>query len=273
MSGASDGTSVGDGGGVETPPRAAGVRIAWPSVPARLRCAVEQQLGGRVVEAVTQPGGLLTGCGRPAEDSDRDAWFCSRRSGRNSTPSSRASTGPKRVLPPRFPRGRELRACSGSSTKTAGLRWCLRTSRAPCRSCRGRRPNWEAAAEGPTLVHADLRADNDLLTGDRVVVVDWPWACLAAPWFDLVAMLPSVRAMKAAHHPVGAGEHGSLRQPGRITIRDAGPHARVSPASPPSRRHSPSACCSPRTRSRHQPRPPRRRPVGPPASPSRPAHR
>ena len=61
MSGASDGTSVGDGGGVETPPRAAGVRIAWPSVPARLRCAVEQQLGGRVVEAVTQPGGFSPG--------------------------------------------------------------------------------------------------------------------------------------------------------------------------------------------------------------------
>jgi nucleoside-diphosphate-sugar epimerase len=30
-------------------------------------------------------------------------------------------------------------------------------------------------------------------TADRVVVVDWPWACLAAPWFDLVTMLPSVR--------------------------------------------------------------------------------
>ena len=54
MSGASDGTSVGDGGGVETP-RAAGVRIAWPSVPAGLRCAVEQQLGGRVVGG-HQPG-------------------------------------------------------------------------------------------------------------------------------------------------------------------------------------------------------------------------
>ena len=51
---------------------------------------------------------------------------------------------------------------------------------------------WEAAAEGPTLVHADLRADNILLTGDRVVVVDWPWACLAARLVHLVAMLPSV---------------------------------------------------------------------------------
>ncbi|MDX6429026.1 MAG: hypothetical protein QOE54_1392 [Streptosporangiaceae bacterium] len=52
---------------------------------------------------------------------------------------------------------------------------------------------WSDAAAGTTLAHADLRADNLLLTGDRVVVVDWPWACVAAPWFDLLAMLPSVR--------------------------------------------------------------------------------
>ena len=58
-----------------------------------------------------------------------------------------------------------------------------------------------------------------------------------------------------------------------VTIRDVGPRAQVSPASPPSRRRSPSPCCSPRTRSRHQPRPPRRRPAWPPASPSRPARR
>jgi len=52
---------------------------------------------------------------------------------------------------------------------------------------------WSAAAEGVTLAHADLRADNLLLTEDRVMVVDWSWTCLAAPWFDLLLMLPSVR--------------------------------------------------------------------------------
>ncbi|MFB4282986.1 aminoglycoside phosphotransferase family protein [Nonomuraea sp. MTCD27] len=51
---------------------------------------------------------------------------------------------------------------------------------------------WAAAAAGDTLVHADLRADNILLTDDRVYVVDWPWACRGAPWFDTVGMLPSV---------------------------------------------------------------------------------
>jgi hypothetical protein len=42
------------------------------------------------------------------------------------------------------------------------------------------------------LVHLDVRADNLLLTSDRVLVVDWPWAAVGAPWLDLVAMLPSV---------------------------------------------------------------------------------
>ncbi|MGV9304573.1 MULTISPECIES: aminoglycoside phosphotransferase family protein [unclassified Nonomuraea] len=52
---------------------------------------------------------------------------------------------------------------------------------------------WAAAAEGDSLLHADLRADNLLLTDDRVYVVDWPWASVGAPWIDLVCMLPSVR--------------------------------------------------------------------------------
>jgi Ser/Thr protein kinase RdoA (MazF antagonist) len=56
----------------------------------------------------------------------------------------------------------------------------------------GLESGWAAAAAGDTLVHADLRADNVLLTADRVYVVDWPWACVGAAWFDVVALLPSV---------------------------------------------------------------------------------
>ncbi|TDP91138.1 phosphotransferase family protein [Labedaea rhizosphaerae] len=51
---------------------------------------------------------------------------------------------------------------------------------------------WEPLSAGTTLLHADLRADNILLTDDRVVFVDWPWACTGAPWLDLLGMLPSV---------------------------------------------------------------------------------
>ncbi|MFC4061734.1 phosphotransferase family protein [Planomonospora corallina] len=70
---------------------------------------------------------------------------------------------------------------------------------------------WAAAAEGGSLVHGDIRADNLLLTADdEVMVVDWPWAFTGAPWFDLLGMLPSVRMQGGppceevfAAHPVG----------------------------------------------------------------------
>lgn len=53
---------------------------------------------------------------------------------------------------------------------------------------------WAEFASGDTLAHADLRADNILLTAQGVVFVDWPHAVRAAPWFDLLVMLPCVRA-------------------------------------------------------------------------------
>ncbi len=77
---------------------------------------------------------------------------------------------------------------------------------------------WPAAAAGSALLHGDLRADNMLLTPDRVVFVDWPGACVGAPWVDLVFLLPSV-AMQGgpdpeqvvAAHPVTRGvDRGAL---------------------------------------------------------------
>ena len=38
---------------------------------------------------------------------------------------------------------------------------------------------------GRSLVHGDVRADNLMCRPDgTVAVVDWPWACVGAPWFD-----------------------------------------------------------------------------------------
>ncbi len=45
-----------------------------------------------------------------------------------------------------------------------------------------------------------MRADNVLLTQERVHFVDWPWAAVGARWLDLVAMLPSV-AMQGGPDP------------------------------------------------------------------------
>ena len=59
---------------------------------------------------------------------------------------------------------------------------------------------WEEASTGETLLHADIRADNILLTEERVVFVDWPHVCLGAQWVDLLAFLPSV-AMQAGPKP------------------------------------------------------------------------
>jgi aminoglycoside phosphotransferase (APT) family kinase protein len=51
-----------------------------------------------------------------------------------------------------------------------------------------------AALDGPTLVHSDLRADNLLVDRDgRVMVVDWPWACLGPAWLDPALLLINVR--------------------------------------------------------------------------------
>ncbi len=51
---------------------------------------------------------------------------------------------------------------------------------------------WAGAAQGDTLLHADLRADNLLLTADGgVTVVDWPYAVAGAPWVDGLLFLPS----------------------------------------------------------------------------------
>ena len=41
----------------------------------------------------------------------------------------------------------------------------------------GLEATWATHAAGTTLVHADIRADNLLLTDDGVMVVDWPHAC------------------------------------------------------------------------------------------------
>ena len=57
-----------------------------------------------------------------------------------------------------------------------------------------------AAAAGDTLLHCDTRADNLLIAGRRVYVLDWPWARVGAWWIDGVAMAPSV-AMQGGPPP------------------------------------------------------------------------
>jgi hypothetical protein len=64
-------------------------------------------------------------------------------------------------------------------------------------------------SRGATLVNLDVRADNMLMTADRVYFVDWPWAAVGAAWLDLGILAPSVwmhcgpeRARIVTEHPL-----------------------------------------------------------------------
>jgi aminoglycoside phosphotransferase (APT) family kinase protein len=52
---------------------------------------------------------------------------------------------------------------------------------------------WPEVADGASLVHFDVRADNVLLADDgRVLLVDWAHSFLGADWLDLLFALPSI---------------------------------------------------------------------------------
>ncbi len=72
--------------------------------------------------------------------------------------------------------------------------------------------DWAALAAGDTASHFDLREDNLLLTTDgRVLLCDWNWLALTAPWTDLVSLLISAHGdgldadALLAVHPLAQG--------------------------------------------------------------------
>jgi aminoglycoside phosphotransferase (APT) family kinase protein len=71
-----------------------------------------------------------------------------------------------------------------------------------------------AASAGDTLLHSDLRADNILITKDRVFFADWPSACIGAKWVDLVFFLPSV-AMQGGPPPWEVFDQSAMAQGAR----------------------------------------------------------
>src|SRR5699024_7042836 len=70
---------------------------------------------------------------------------------------------------------------------------------------------WPQVSAGTALVHHDLRADNMVRAGGRLLAVDWPYASVGAPWLDLLGMMPSMALEGGGDpeevfttHPVGA---------------------------------------------------------------------
>jgi aminoglycoside phosphotransferase (APT) family kinase protein len=240
------------------------VRVHWEELPRSIRAAIEERLGGRVVDAITQPGGfspglaarLLLDDGRRvfvkavSEAANPDSPVMHRREARIVAALPESAPVPRLMwtydeagwvalgfedidgrhpgapwtkadltlvvdalkqmaidLTP-SPIATEATAASAFEHGVNGWRsalasgeqrldpWTLKhldqladlESRAP------------AASAGETLLHFDTRADNLLIAGDRVFVLDWPSARIGAPFIDWLFMAPSV-AMQGGPHP------------------------------------------------------------------------
>lgn len=76
-----------------------------------------------------------------------------------------------------------------------------------------------AAVEGDSLIHFDIRADNLLLTPERVWLVDWPLACVGAAWVDVAFFAPSVQMQGGPSPEYLIAHHAASRRadPDRIT--------------------------------------------------------
>jgi aminoglycoside phosphotransferase (APT) family kinase protein len=62
--------------------------------------------------------------------------------------------------------------------------------------------SWYTAAQGNTLLHADLRPDNMLLTDTGAYVIDWAYLHQGAAWVDPVGLTPHL--IRAGHTPAQA---------------------------------------------------------------------
>jgi aminoglycoside phosphotransferase (APT) family kinase protein len=242
-------------------PPAAGVRVAWEAVPARVRLAVEQVCGSPVAEARTQPGGFSPGVAARVVCADGRRHFVKAVSGEVNKRSVEIHRRERDVLTVLGPvilaaglpvarlRGSvdldswvalilddvdgrhpaepwdpgELRRVVAALDRLAsvltpspidaptigekyaraftGWRRLAESgrqdgldawSRAHLDELAALEATWAAHAAGDTLLHSDVRADNILLTGDGVVIVDWPAVCRGAAFADLVFFAPSV---------------------------------------------------------------------------------
>jgi hypothetical protein len=72
----------------------------------------------------------------------------------------------------------------------------------------------KAPLEGDSLLHFDVRSDNIGIGDGRAVLVDWNWACVGNPLFDLAGWLPSLYAEGGPAPerllPEGAAEFAAL---------------------------------------------------------------
>lgn len=232
---------------------AAGVRIGWDDLPGSVRCAVEEIVGGAVVEAVSQVGGFSPGTADRVRTADGRRAFVKAVSATQNEHSPHLHRAEARVtaaLPSAAPTpkllgvhddgdwvalvltdvdgrhpdwrdaadvaaaraaiadlARTLTPCPIDDVPTARdllepdfTGWHRLRDDPPARLdpwvadhlddlCR-RAEHGVVALAGDTLAHADVRADNLLISDDgRVTVVDWPWGCRGPAWLDTLLLL------------------------------------------------------------------------------------
>ncbi|MGI5184530.1 phosphotransferase [Dactylosporangium sp. CA-152071] len=107
---------------------------------------------------------------------------------------ARAATPSPVPLPTSHPRLGGWSDLAADSSRLSGLRWYDEWAAANVQRLAGLERSGLEAARGESLVHGDLYPHNILLTGDRVVFVDWPHARRGSPVIDLVTFLSSVAA-------------------------------------------------------------------------------
>lgn len=206
-----------------------GNRVRWEELPPAVHDVVAEVLGSAVVRSVSQSGGfspgsadrVLTATGArafvkavsPAQNAESPQMHA--REGRIAADLPRGVPAP-RLLGAREVDGWQVLVLEEVAGRHPDLPWtradlvlvveALETLAAvgtPCpvpglptarESLAGQLPEDALAlVGGDSLVHLDLRADNLLLTPaddpDRAVLVDWPHACVGAPWLDLLALL------------------------------------------------------------------------------------
>jgi aminoglycoside phosphotransferase (APT) family kinase protein len=235
---------------------ASGVRIGWDDLPGSVRQAVEEIIGGTVVEAVSQAGGFSPGTADRVRTAAGRRAFVKAVSTAQNEDSPRMHRQEARItaaLPPSAPaptllgvhddgdwialvltdvEGRHpdwhnpadvtaarsaladlARALTPCPIDVPDLSVTLEPDFTGWHRLRDDPPKtidpWLAdhlgelcrqaehglaALAGDTLTHADVRADNLLISADSsVTVVDWPWGSRGPAWLDTLLLLINIR--------------------------------------------------------------------------------
>ena len=178
-------------------------RLEWAHLPPHIRAVIERRTGSPVVSAESQTAGFTPGFASVLTCADGGRHFVKAASLKAQRPfatSYREEARRLGALPAGVPAPRLLWTHDGDDWVVLGLEYV--ESRLPRRPWR--RADLDAAlgmvAEVASVltpapaslpvVHTDVRDDNILLASDgRVLMCDWNWPVVGAPWLDTLFLM------------------------------------------------------------------------------------